>query len=81
MIQTGDIIESVKAVLVHLDDSTATALERVAPVAKRQRAEFIRTAIKRAVQAEEMKRMRQAYLAHPDNEPEWEDWTNWEEFR
>ncbi len=37
-----------KHILIDLDDRTARELERVAPAKKRQRAEFLRLAIRRA---------------------------------
>ena len=36
-------------VLVHFDEATLQAIDRVAPAAKRQRADFIRKAVKDAL--------------------------------
>jgi len=69
------------SILVSLDEATHRALNRVAPAAKRQRSEFIRRAIQRAVQQAEFARMRKAYLEQPDAHPESDDWSTWEEFR
>jgi predicted transcriptional regulator len=64
-----------KSLLVQLDESTFQALDRVAPAAKRQRAEFIRGAIRQAIQAQIEARTRAAYLAQPDTETSADDWS------
>ena len=69
------------SILVQLDEETLRALERIAPAAKRQRAEFIRQAIRAALWRTEEERTRRAYLEHPDSEAEADDWSNAEEFR
>ena len=56
-------------------------LERVAPAAKRQRAQFIRQALLKAVMEAEEARTRAAYRAKPDSEQEADDWSTAEEFR
>ncbi len=53
-------------VLVHFDEATLQAIDRVAPAAKRQRADFIRRAVKDALFALETDRMREAYRLQPD---------------
>ncbi len=68
-----------RALLVHLDETTIRDLERV--TAKRKRSEFIRSAIKRAIREAEYERMRQAYAEQPDSEAEADDWSNAEEYR
>ncbi len=50
-----------KSLLVQLDEPTYSALNRIAPAAKRQRAEFIRSAIRKAIGETEEERTRQAY--------------------
>lgn len=55
-----------KQVLVEIDDQTAAELERVAPARSRQRSEFIRRALRRALWDEEERRTREAYLRSPD---------------
>ena len=55
-------------------------MNRVAPAAKRQRAEFVRAAIRKAIREAEEERMRKAYLAQPDSEAEADDWSNPEEW-
>jgi len=57
-----------KQVLVEIDDQTAAELERVAPARSRQRSEFIRRALRRALWDEEERRTREAYLRNPDAE-------------
>jgi len=56
-------------------------LNRVAPAAKRQRAQFIRQALMKALMEAEEARTRAAYKASPDSEQEADDWANAEEFR
>jgi metal-responsive CopG/Arc/MetJ family transcriptional regulator len=56
-----------KQVLVEIDDQTAAELERVAPARSRQRSEFIRRALRRALWDEEERRTREAYLDKPDD--------------
>jgi hypothetical protein len=53
-------------VLVQFDDATLRAIDRVAPAAKRKRAEFIRRAVKDALFRLETDRMREAYRLQPD---------------
>ena len=53
-------------VLVHFDEATLQAIDRVAPAAKRQRADFIRRAVKDALFRRETERMREAYRLQPD---------------
>lgn len=70
-----------KSILVQVDDSTARLLDRVAPAAKRQRAQFIRRALMKAVMEAEEHRTRSAYLRQPDSEAEADDWSSAEEYR
>jgi predicted transcriptional regulator len=67
------------SVLVRLDDSTYRALNSVAQ--KRRRAEFIRSAITRAIRDAEEARTRRAYELQPDSEAEADDWSNCEEYK
>jgi predicted transcriptional regulator len=69
-----------KSVLVHLDDATARALDRISPPRRRQRSEFIRAAIKQAIRKAEFEAMKKAYLRTPDSETEADDWSDAEEF-
>jgi metal-responsive CopG/Arc/MetJ family transcriptional regulator len=70
-----------KSLLVQLDEPTYRALNRVAPAARRQRAEFVRSAIRKAIRETEEQRTRRAYLAHPDSEAEADDWSSAEEWK
>jgi metal-responsive CopG/Arc/MetJ family transcriptional regulator len=70
-----------KSLIVQLDEPTLRALDRVAPPAKRMRAEFIRAAIRAAIRATEEERTRRAYLARPDSEGEADDWSNADEWK
>jgi metal-responsive CopG/Arc/MetJ family transcriptional regulator len=70
-----------KSLLVQLDEPTYRALNRIAPAAKRQRAEFVRFAIRRAIRETEEQRTRRAYLAQPDSEAEAADWSTAEEWK
>jgi metal-responsive CopG/Arc/MetJ family transcriptional regulator len=56
-----------KQLLVEIDDQTAEELERVAPARSRQRSEFVRRALRRALWEEEERRTREAYLTTPDD--------------
>ena len=70
-----------KSLLVQLDEPTYRALNRIAPAAKRQRAEFVRSAIRKAIRQTGEERTRLAYLKHPDSEAEADDWSNAEEWK
>ncbi len=54
-------------VLVHFDDATLKAIDRVAPAGKRQGAAFVRRAVKDALFRLETEQMREAYRAKPDS--------------
>ena len=70
-----------KSLLVQIDETTFRSLNRVAPTAKRQRAEFVRAAIRKAIREAEEEHMRKAYLAQPDSAAEADDWSNPEEWK
>jgi hypothetical protein len=70
-----------KSLLVQIDEPTYRALNRIAPAAKRQRAEFVRTAIRRAIRETEEERTRRAYLEQPDSEAEADDWSSAEKWK
>jgi len=70
-----------KSLLVQIDESTFRSLNRIAPAAKRQRAEFVRAAIRKAIREAEEEHMRKAYLAQPDCPAEADDWSNPEEWK
>lgn len=73
--------EYMKSLLVQIDEPTYRALNRIAPAAKRQRAEFVRSAIRKAIREVEEERTRLAYLKQPDSEREADDWSNAEEWK
>ena len=82
LIWFSDIVRLVMAsILIQLDDITLASLNRIAPVAKRQRAEFIRQAVKEAIRKREYEQIREAYLQQPDSEAEVDDWSNAEEWK
>lgn len=67
--------------LIQIDAATLRALNRVAPTARRKRAEFVRAAIRKAILEAEEERTRLAYLEHPDTETAADDWRNAEEWK
>lgn len=69
-----------KSLIVQLDEPTLRALNRVAPAAKRMRAEFVRAAIRNAIREAEEERTRRGYLVRPDSEAEADDWSGAEEW-
>ena len=70
-----------RSVLIQLDEVTLRALNRVAPARKRQRSEFIREAIRKAVREAEYAAIREAYRRQPDSSAEADNWSNPEEFK
>jgi Arc/MetJ-type ribon-helix-helix transcriptional regulator len=56
-----------KQVIVEFDDVTAARLEKVAPSRTRQRSEFIRAAVRRALDELAESRMAEAYRRQPDD--------------
>ncbi|MGD0497671.1 MAG: ribbon-helix-helix protein, CopG family [Bryobacteraceae bacterium] len=68
------------SVLIHLDEATSKALEKIAPARKRQRAEFIRKAVKEAIRESQYAQIREAYRRQPDSAAEASDWSTCEEF-
>ena len=61
-------------VLINFDDATLKAIDRIAPAAKRKRADFIRQAVKDAIFRLETERMREAYRIQPDSIDDSEHW-------
>lgn len=70
-----------KSLLIQLDEPTYRALNRIAPAAKRKRAEFVRAAIRKAIIETEETRTRRAYREQPDSESEADDWANPEKWK
>jgi predicted transcriptional regulator len=69
------------SILIQLDDATLKSLNKIAPTAKRQRAEFIRQAVKEAIRRREYEQIREAYLRQPDSCSDADDWSNAEEWK
>ena len=69
-------------ILVHLDEATIQAIDRIAPGAKRKRADFIRKAVKDAIVQRQTERMREAYRVQSDSVDDADSWDapeNWKE--
>jgi len=65
------------SILIQLDEPLLRALNRVAPAAKRQQAEFIRQAVKEAIRKRDYEAIREAYLRQPDSpDDDADDWSN-----
>ena len=70
-----------KSLLVQLDEPTYRALNRIAPAAKRKRADFIRRAVKDEIFRLETDRMREAYRLQPDSAEDSDTWELPEEWK
>lgn len=68
-------------ILVQFDQATLLAIDRVAPAAKRKRADFIRKAVKDALFLLETERMREGYRLQPDSPPSAGDWEQPEDWK
>ena len=66
-----------KSLLIELDDDTVERIERVAPGRSRQRSEFIRAAIRRALWEIEERETAEAYRRQPDSEAPYFDPAVW----
>ena len=69
------------SILIQLDEATLRSIDRIAPAAKRQRAEFIRQAVKEAIRRQEYEQIREAYLRQPDSAIDADDWSSAEEWK
>jgi len=69
------------SILIQLDDSTLKSLNKIAPAAKRQRAEFVRQAVKDAIRKREYEQIREAYLRQPDSAADADDWSSAEDWK
>lgn len=67
-----------KQILLELPDETAAELEQVAPARARQRSDFLRRAVREALDRAAEERMKAAYRAQPDAEPVYLDPDAWE---
>jgi predicted transcriptional regulator len=54
-------------VFIQFDEATLKVIDRIAPAARRKRADFIRQAVKDAIFRQETDRMREAYRIQPDS--------------
>ena len=68
-------------VLIHFDEATLKAIDRIAPAAKRKRAEFIRRAVKDEIFRLETARMREAYRLQPESAEDSGTWDLSEEWK
>lgn len=64
------ILISMQQVIIELDDATIRRLNEVAPARKRMRSEFIREAIRRALNERLEREMERAYRAQPQDAAE-----------
>jgi metal-responsive CopG/Arc/MetJ family transcriptional regulator len=69
------------SILIQLDEATLRSLDNIAPAAKRQRAEFIRQAVKEAIRRREYEQIREAYVRQPDSAADADDWSSAEEWK
>jgi len=67
-----------KQVIVELDDATAAELESVASSRDRRRSDFVRQALRKALDAVHEQRMAAAYERQPDSEASFFDPAAWE---
>jgi hypothetical protein len=56
-----------RRIILELDTTTAKELEAIAPARDRRRSEFVRRALRRALDEEIEARMREAYRRQPDD--------------
>jgi metal-responsive CopG/Arc/MetJ family transcriptional regulator len=68
-------------VLIQFEDATLEAIDRIAPAAKRKRADFIRNAVKDAIFRHSQERMQEAYRLHPDSAQDAGSWDLPEEWK
>ena len=67
-----------RQIIVEVDEGTAQELERIAPSRARKRSEFVRRALRQALDTEMERRMADAYRRQPDDaEPEMVDPEAW----
>jgi metal-responsive CopG/Arc/MetJ family transcriptional regulator len=68
-------------ILIQLDEPLLRSLNKIAPATKRQRAEFIRQAVRDAIRKREYEGIREAYLRQPDSADDADDWSNPDEWK
>ena len=69
------------SILIQVDEPLLRSLNKVAPAASRQRAEFIRQAVREAIRKREYEQIREAYRLQPDSAEDADDWSNAEEWK
>ena len=69
------------SILIQVDEPLLRSLNKVAPAAKRQRAEFIRQAVRDAIRKLEYEQIREAYRLQPDSADKGDDWSNAEDWK
>jgi metal-responsive CopG/Arc/MetJ family transcriptional regulator len=70
-----------KPLLIQLDEPTLKALNRIAAPGKRQRSEFVRQAVRKAIRQAEYQAMREAYCKQPDSAAEADGWSTAEGYK
>ena len=68
-------------VLIQFGEATLQAIDRIAPGARRKRADFIRRAVKDAIFRQESERTREAYRLQPDSAEDSDVWTILEDWK
>lgn len=68
-------------ILIHFDEATLKAIDRVAPAAKSKHVDFIHRAVKDALFRLEAERMREAYRLQPDSAEDSNTWELAEEWK
>ncbi|MEO8049013.1 MAG: hypothetical protein ABI833_01240 [Acidobacteriota bacterium] len=61
--------------ILRIGERTFQSLNRIAPTT-RQRVDFVRTAIRKAIREAEDLRTRNTYLAQPDSATDADEWSN-----
>jgi metal-responsive CopG/Arc/MetJ family transcriptional regulator len=69
------------SILIQLDESLLRSLNKIAPANKRNRAEFIREAVRQAIRRCEFQQIRDAYVRQPDSVVDADDWSHSEEWQ
>ena len=69
------------SILIQVDEPLLRSLNKVAPAAKRQRAEFIRQAVRDAIRKREYEQIREAYRLQPDSAEDADVWVSPEEWK
>ena len=67
------------SILIHFDEATWRALDRVVAETKGGKSEFIRQAVEEAIRKREFEKIREAYFRQPDTSAV-DDWSTAEEF-